>query len=104
MRVQSIRARKRLVRRQRARVGFGMENGPAPSEDEHGPAWGSDCRARLRWFGFDPERSAPMLLDESPNIFRRFKSRETNGTGLARRGRPRNADVLNHAVAPIVKG
>lgn len=61
-------------------------------------------RASLRGFGFDPERSAPMLFDQSPYIFRRFESGEADGTGLTRRGRPRNADVLDHALIPIVKG
>lgn len=73
--VHSIRARTRLERRRRARVGFGMENGPAPSEDEHGPAMGSNCRASLRGLGFDPDASAPVLLDQSPDIFGRFESR-----------------------------
>jgi len=59
--------------------------------------------ASLRGFGFDPERSAPMLFDQSPNIFRRFESGEADGTGLTGCGRPCNTDVLNHAVAPIVK-
>jgi hypothetical protein len=39
-----------------------------------------------------------MLLDQLPYIFRRFESGEANGTGLTGRGRPRDANMLDHEI------
>lgn len=62
-----------------------------------------DC-ARLRGIDLHAKRTAPMALDERSNIFGRLESGETHGSGFAGGRRPRDTDVLDHAVDPIVKG
>lgn len=60
-------------------------------------------RAKLGGFGLDSDRTSTMAVNQRPNIFGRLESGETNGAGFSGRGRPCQADVLDHALAPIVK-
>ncbi len=59
--------------------------------------------ARLRGIDLQAKRTAPIALDERSNVFCRFETWETDGSGFSGRRRPGQSDVRDHSVAPIVK-